>query len=576
MEPCNLQFRLLCFITLTLILFGCANPVTPTGGPKDIRPPEVLACEPPNFSTGFREKSFRIIFDEFVNLKNTSTEVTISPPLSEAPDFRLRGKSLIVQLNDSLRANTTYIFNFGKCISDLTESNPLADFSYVFSTGTSIDSLSLEGKVISAFNLTPQKEISLLLYLDNNDTIPFDSLPFRIKPYYLARSGEDGKFRFRNLMNRKMKLIALKDLNGNNFYDQPSELIGFADSLILPVYIKPVVNDTSVIADTTANEVMATDTVRDTLQVNTIRLFEQIDSAQAIAKTAIPTPGCLKILLRFPSINPRLVPLTEDSIPEGILSELNSRKDTLTFWFTGKVPDTLKAVLTEPDQIIDTLELSLRPPGKKKKGEKEDDLPVLQISSPGKTGTFNQFTGNFTIECGFPLRSWDFSRILLIQEKDTTFPGGSMADSINRTIIIPFAWKEGKSYRLIIPDSTFISLNGSSHDTIRHDFKTRLQKEFGSLILTVRELPGPLIIQLLTEKEDIIIEKYITRPEQLRFEYLRPSRYKIKAVFDINKNSRWDTGNLGLKLQPEKVFYLPKTIELRANWEVEEFWSVEE
>jgi hypothetical protein len=39
-------------------------------------------------------------------------------------------------------------------------------------------------------------------------------------------------------------------------------------------------------------------------------------------------------------------------------------------------------------------------------------------------------------------------------------------------------------------------------------------------------------------------------------------------------NNKWDTGDYLKKINPEKVIYLPKVIDLRANWEINEIFLV--
>ena len=41
-----------------------------------------------------------------------------------------------------------------------------------------------------------------------------------------------------------------------------------------------------------------------------------------------------------------------------------------------------------------------------------------------------------------------------------------------------------------------------------------------------------------------------------------------RLIKDKNGNKKWDTGNYLKKIQPEMVYYSPDTIELRANWEI--------
>jgi hypothetical protein len=44
---------------------------------------------------------------------------------------------------------------------------------------------------------------------------------------------------------------------------------------------------------------------------------------------------------------------------------------------------------------------------------------------------------------------------------------------------------------------------------------------------------------------------------------------------DLNDNGKWDTGELMTHRHPEEVFYYPKKVSVKANWEFEETWEYE-
>src|ERR1039457_2607017 len=292
---------------IPFLLFGltrCANPVTPQGGPKDILPPKILLSEPPDLTTHFQSRRIKITFDEFIQLKDARNQVIISPPILPKTEFTVHGKSSLVKINDSLRANTTYSIFFGDAVSDLSENNILHNFNYVFTTGAYIDSLSLRGKIIDAFTLTPQKDVYAMLYINENDTIPFDSLPYRVKPYYLAKSNESGEFLFHNLRNTPYKLFALKDLNGDFIYNPPAEKIAFLDTLVKGTYVIPEKKDTLNKKDTQVNKAKTlksdslvkkdtTHSLYSALPSYSLRLFEQVDSTQKLLRSELIREGVI-------------------------------------------------------------------------------------------------------------------------------------------------------------------------------------------------------------------------------------------------------------------------------------------
>ncbi|MEI6455162.1 MAG: Ig-like domain-containing protein [bacterium] len=571
-------------LTTCLSLWHCANPVTPEGGPKDLTPPKVLACDPPNFSTRFKENTIHIEFDEFVNLKNPVTDILVSPPFKNAPDYRLRGKSVVIKLEDTLKANTTYVLTFGKAITDITESNVLTGFSYVFSTGSYIDSLSLKGKVISAFDLTPQKDLFVFLYIDNSDTIPFDSLPVKVPPYYIVRTDDNGEFRFKNLQDAPFKLLALNDQNSNMIFDQPSEKIAFYDTLIRP-YLIPTPADTSK-KDSSSKVTIKKDSIpvkQDSgamaaapLPFYQLRLFEQVDSIQLILKKTVIDDGMVLFLFKFPVKKPGFRTFNLDSTKTTYIQEIFPKRDSIVLWMSGEKSDSLYIEVSDNDLVLDTARLDLRKKSSKKKSSGKDTIPDRLRIIQGKNNPFNLFKYKYEISFSYPLSKWDFSRVLLIEDKDTLRPKIYFSDSLKRKIIIDRKWKEEKRYKIIFPDSICYGINNLTNDSLKIEFMTRGQKDFGSIILdlNVDARPGHYIVQLLTEKEGLIEERFMDRNMKVRFDYILPGKYKIKAILDRNLNRRWDTGNYRLDLQPEEVYYFSKTLEIRANWDIEENWTL--
>ena len=139
---------------ILIIVMGCANRGTPTGGEIDTEPPSVLKASPENFSTNFNSTEIEILFDEYIRLSKLQTELIISPPINPLPTIMPMGsadKVLNISSLDSLIENTTYSFQFGESIEDNNERNPLTNYRYVFSTGDYIDSLKIKGSVKDAF-----------------------------------------------------------------------------------------------------------------------------------------------------------------------------------------------------------------------------------------------------------------------------------------------------------------------------------------------------------------------------------------------------------------------------------------
>lgn len=574
--------------SLFIFLSRCANPVTPQGGPKDVRPPKIVACEPPDLTTHFQSRRIKITFDEFIQVKDARNQIMISPPLLPKTDFSIHAKSFLIKLNDSLKANTTYSFFFGDAISDLTENNILHNFNYVFTTGAYIDSLTLQGKIIDAFTLAPQKDVYAMLYVNENDTIPFDSLPYRVRPYYLTKTSENGEFIFHNLRNVHFKLFALKDLNGDFLYNMATEKIGFSDSLVNGTYVVPQIpdtlnkKDTLVKKDTRVNKDTSvkkdtTSRLISTVPSYSLKIFEQIDSTQKLLRSDLIQTGEVRLIFRYPTKKPVFTPI--NFTPDGKWDiEFSKKMDTVFLWLTKVPADSLILKIEDAGSKTDTAIIDLKIKSKKKIVEKkEKEKPETVKFSLNIWGAkLNQFKGDLEITCSYPLSHYDFSKIVLIRGKDSLKPKVFFSDLLKRKIQIKEKWKEDQNYRIVIPDSAFLSLNNLANDSLVADFKTMSAKDFGLLKvdITMDQKPGNYIIQLLDEKENVQEERRIDKPVKMQFDYLPPGKYKLKAILDQNHNGRWDTGNYLKHRQPEEVFYLPKTIEVRANWDIDETWPL--
>jgi hypothetical protein len=54
-----------------------------------------------------------------------------------------------------------------------------------------------------------------------------------------------------------------------------------------------------------------------------------------------------------------------------------------------------------------------------------------------------------------------------------------------------------------------------------------------------------------------------------------PALYTLRVIYDENKNKEWDAGNFLQKRQSEEVIYFPKEIDVRANWDVDQRFNLE-
>lgn len=210
------------------MLPGCANMIPPTGGPRDSLPPVLVSVTPPDSSKGFKGKTITFTFDEYIlQPENLTENLIISPTPSVFPSVESRLRTLTVRLKDTLEPNTTYYFNFGKAIKDVNEGNILKDFSYIFTTGNTFDTLQLAGKVVLAE--TGEIDSTLIVMLHRSGD---DSAVVKERPRYVAKLDSSGNFRFMFLKEGTYYIYALKDESGGRRYFSPTQLFAFSDSAV--------------------------------------------------------------------------------------------------------------------------------------------------------------------------------------------------------------------------------------------------------------------------------------------------------------------------------------------------------
>jgi uncharacterized protein (DUF2141 family) len=584
---------------ILVILFSCAQQASLTGGDKDVLPPVILKQEPPNFTTLFRSPTLQIFFDEYVELSNPLETFLISPPLPEQPDYLLNGKVLIITLNNQLEENTTYIINCNQGIKDLTEGNFLPLSTFVFSTGDYIDSLSLIGTVRDAFTLLPEEKTGVMLYKQNDD-----SALLILPPYYYTVTDNEGHFRFSNIAAGEYQLVALIDKNKNYIFDQNDEKIAFASAPVKAIYIPPVVAKDSVEMkkdwegikkdsgdiknnlegikkDSLDSKVIQDSSVQPSAlnyAENTLWLFQEQDTSTHFIRRDFKG-------------NYRHDFIFKNEVADFKLNQITNQ-DTLILYFIHytKTGDTVQVFLTtfaESDvdfevyanqQLLDTITFNPSQKGSARRVSRRT------TDTSGVYLTFQEITKGApdkdpAILFESPIANFDLTQCVVIEtrkdQSDTLPLTAYFADSLHRLLAFQYPFKEKTSYTLLCPDSLFWSYYGACNDTIRISFTTKSLKEYGSIQIQYQfEEENQYIVQLLSEKSELVKEDFLTGAQAITYNYLPAAKYRIRVIVDANKNHKWDSGNYILRQQPEKVIYFEKSIDLPANWKIEETFAV--
>ncbi|RKW07907.1 MAG: hypothetical protein D8H93_25690 [Capnocytophaga sp.] len=518
--------------TLLLLWAACARVGSPTGGEQDKTPPKVVKTIPPNESVNFTGNRIRIYFDEFVTLRDIRKQLIISPPLAYFPEITPSGnasKYINIKILDTLRPNTTYTFNFGKSIQDNNEGNPLSFYTYTFSTGNTIDSLTLKGSIKDALRPKAENFVNVMLYEMGEKYS--DSVVYKQRPIYVVNTLDSlTTFELSHLKAGKYMLVGMKDKDNNYLFDPKTDKIGFHPT---PITIP---TDSSY----------------------TLSLFKEVPQTQA-SRPFQSGEQRISIGYQGEKDSIQVTPLPPSSTNWKWVIEKEPTKDTLWLWYHPKVEDSLKLIVKS--NRADTTKVNLR----KMKPEKWKITPEFKGISPTEE--------EIVLSSNTPIRAFNKEAIKLIVAKDSTEVGFEPIFTANTSqITFKVKVKEGEKY-LFKAFNAFENFFGQKSDTLQESFSAKKAEDFGSLKLTFRDnISLPFIIEL-TDKDakKVLYEQYVEQTSPTyNFPFVKAGNYRLRVIEDRNRNRKWDTGNFLGRLLPEPVHYFAKEIELRANWEIEQ------
>jgi len=517
-------------IFLVLSFSQCAKKGRPDGGPMDEDAPIFVTANPPYETINFDKKEINIYFNEYIKLKDLNKQLIISPPLNpeNPPLISPQGtpsKFINIKILDTLKENSTYIFDFGNSVQDNNESNTLERFKYIFSTGNYIDSLSLSGNVKNAFISKSVEDIKLLLYrLDSSYT---DSAVYNRKPDYVTSSLDSSNYQFTNLRKGNYLLVALDDVRSDYIFNPETDKIGFLnDTITLP---------------------------RDSIINHTISIFKE-ELPYIFRRGKEIRKG--QLIFGYKGKPKNLTVETLSAVPDNFKTIIfpEKGKDTLNLWHSLIEKDSL--IFKISDNIIsDTVTVKLR--------KKElDSLKVNEI-----TGGILNLKDTLFFLTNNPVVSIDTSRINFKLSDSINFPYEAFISKKENKIGFLFEKKYKKSYKINLYPNALTDIFNTTNDTISSLFRTRGTEDYGEISVTIQNPKKiPVIIQLTDINDATIVQETCSENKNISFDLLIPQKYKIRIIYDSNQNGIWDTGSYLEKKQPEHVEYFPETQEVRANW----------
>lgn len=596
---------------MLLFLAACASIGTPDGGIFDEIPPEVVSCSPADRSTGNTTRKMQIRFNEYIKLENANEKVIVSPPQLEPANIRVDGKSVKITLYDSLKANTTYTIDFSDAIVDNNEGNPMGHYTYSFSTGEEIDTMEVSGAVLNAENLEPVKGMLVGLYpLDSafNDTI------MKHKPFArVSRTNGSGRFCIKGVKAGSYRAFALEDKDGNFIFSQKSERIAFMQDTFTTTCKWDVRMDTVWRDSTTYDSIRVVPYVHYFPDDLVLEAFLEAGQDQHLLKVERPEPDVFTLF--FTASADTLPTIKGINFDESCLvADASLHYDTITYWITDTAfthnEDTIKfelsfletdttGVLSPHTELREEVpkvlwEKVLKEKQKKiqewvkqrEKQQKKSKTPLPPEENPFETSYLDLTVKpsgsldpnqNPRFISRQPIASVDTTRMSLEKKQDTLWlpePFLFLPDRDVKSYTLFAEWEQGTRYRFTIDTAAVVGVMGDPCRAIKNEFSVRNDDDYGSLFVHIL-LPDTahVVVQLLNKSDKCVAEQPTDKNGRADFFFLKPAEYYLRCFIDGDANGVWSTGEYVGSHQPERVFYFPKPLQVKAKWDVEQDWA---
>ena len=592
----------------SFLISSCARMGNPDGGWYDEDPPRIVRSTPAEQSTNVTDRKITLYFDEFIKLADPTQSVIVSPPQLEMPEIKATGKRIVVELKDTLKANTTYTIDFSDAISDNNEDNPMGNYTYTFSTGERIDTFEVAGYVLDASNLEPIKGISVGLYDDLADSA------FRTKPLQrISRTDGSGRFVIKGVAPGEYRVYALQDADGDFQFKQKSEMLAYSHQTYTPS-AKPDIRQDTLWRDSLHIDSIArvgyTHFYPDDV---TLLAFSEVMTDRYLVKTERKDADRIGVFFSYGNRQLPVIRGLDFNADSAFVVETNARQDSITYWLRDTLlvnRDTLTFEMEylKTDSLgqlvsqTDTIEAVAKMPyakrlkawqkeydewakeqeKKKKREEPYDSIyppkplePRYEVPSsmdPGRSAF---------VEIPTPLARVDTAAIHLYSKIDTLWYRAPFefhqCDSMLRRFELIAEWRPDTEYSFEVDSAAFTDIYGLASKAFKQGIKVKSLDEYATLLLTLSGLRDTnVVVQLLDKSDNVVMNTRMESDGSAQFFYVNPGTYYVRAFVDSNGNGRWDTGNYDADVQPEAVYYYHRELEAKAKWDITSQWDVTE
>jgi uncharacterized protein (DUF2141 family) len=530
-------------VTIILSLLGCASQTTPTGGPKDETPPELTFSNPADGQKNFKNDVIELTFDEFIKLKDPKEEILITPSPGKNTKITAKKNKVLIEPEFPWQENTTYSISFRDGIQDLTEGNPAENLRIAFSTGDTIDSLTIEGSIGEIFTEKIPDKITVALYQSDTFNI------FNHTPTYFTKSNKEGIFSIRNLKGGEYYIYAFDDKNKNLKVESKTEKFGYIS--------KPILLDKDV----------------DSLSINLISVDARPPAITSIRNTDKTT------LVRFNKFVDSLTITLEPN--SQVIYSYGDAQNEVIFYQGFSIADSIQVDLFAQDSVLQKLDTTFY-------------LKYSETKMPSETFGLKELSENYNAATKEYNHVLSYNKPLSLINYDSIYV---TIDSLNRIVLNnenltldtlhhTLSLKVGiemkadtiireRGYKPINPilkygKGAFISIELDSSKKITKNIAIIKEDDTGMVTGKVQTKEKNYLIEIITSDNTVIEKLY--NPKDINFKFLKPKEYRIRILIDTNGNRKWDAGNFEKGIEPEKIIFYKSdegkySFPIRANWE---------
>ncbi|UYZ62247.1 Ig-like domain-containing protein [Hymenobacter weizhouensis] len=522
--------------TAATLLSGCAAISSPEGGARDTKAPELVRSVPANRARNVRGQEVRLEFSEQVQVKDLPKNLIVAPLLREDNPYKLREERNAVSLvfEKPFEPNTTYSFNFGEAISDITESNVARGAVVSFSTGAQLDSGSVRGSVTDLLSGQPAAGAAVVLYPET-DTANVR----RGRPTYLARTDKQGAFSLQNLKEGRYRLFALADKNQNTRYDE-GERIAYLPE---PILVRP-----------------GLDTLR-------LRLTRP-DARRPLVTTQKPGPTDFQVSYNEGLTQAQLLPLGAATAPPALTEALllADKGRTVTLYRTPALAEG-RYLLTATDSAgnvgRDTVAVRFQGTAPARRG------PAYTVEgTPREVYRQGQVRFQFNEPIQLAAASKSFGTLVedSVKRRPLRLPQDGTLSPDRRTLAVELNTTARQTVTLALDSTAIRSITGQSLGLRPLRLRVTDQATTGTLSGPISTRHTRYEVQLLDANGQVVSALPSPRGTY-RFNHLAPGTYRLRVLIDANQDGRWQGGDPSLRQSAEPMYLLPKPLEIRANWD---------